>query len=95
MSDVTVQGRPRLYKRYASAVESQGLHVSRGSEGGCGRVESKRGMQGTGDERASLTQARTYNPPRRWRRKRERPNPPSCRSLSEGEGQRISKRPIV
>ena len=50
MSDVTVQGRPGLHKRYASAVEPQGLHVSRGSKRGCGRVESKRGMQATGNE---------------------------------------------
>lgn len=45
MSDITLQGRLGLHKRYAPAVEPQGLHVSRGSKGGCSRVESKRGTQ--------------------------------------------------
>ena len=39
MSDFTVQGGLGIYTGHASIAELQGIYVSGGSEGGCGRLE--------------------------------------------------------
>lgn len=42
MSDIAVQGRPRLHKGYAQTAELQGLHLSRSAQGRCRRLKSQR-----------------------------------------------------
>jgi hypothetical protein len=81
MPDFAVQGRPGFRKGYAQAVELQGLHVSRGPQGRCSCIESKRRTLHLSRLVAYLlTVSRTFDPQTKWKKRSVKRNPQNSKN---------------